>query len=75
MRKNDTVVSVKYRGIYLVLEGYFEPREAQTYDYPGSPAEFESHKILVEDTDISDLLDYQQIEEIEQLAVEAIEDN
>jgi len=75
MSKNDTVVSVKYRGIYLELEGYFTPREAQTYDYPGSPAEFESHKILVEDTDITDLLDYQQIEEIEQQAVEVLEDS
>lgn len=75
MSKNDTVVTVKYRGIYLVLEGYYEPGEDMTYEYPGSASEFESHKILVEDTDISDLLDYQQIEEIEQLAIESIEDS
>lgn len=75
MRKNDTVVTVRYRGIYLELEGYYEPGEAQTYDYPGSASEFESHKILVEDTDISELLDYEQIEELEQLAIKYIEDN
>ena len=75
MSKNDTVVTVKYRDIYLELEGYFEPREARTYDYPGSPAEFEAHKILVEDTDIMELLDYETIEEIEQKAVEVLEDN
>ena len=65
---------VKYSGIYLDVHGYYTSSEPRTYDYPGSPAEFESNKILVEDTDIMPLLDYQQIEEIEQLAVESIEE-
>ena len=68
-------ITVKYRDIYLICVGYFTSRCPGDYHTAPSPAEFEAHKILVEDTDIMDLLDYQLIEEIEQQAVESIEDN
>ena len=68
-------ITVKYRGIYLTCVGYYVSGCPGDYHTAPSPAEFETSKILVEDTDITDLLDYQQIEEIEQQAVESIEDN
>ena len=73
-RRKDNV-TVKYQGIYLLCQGYFDGGDDMTYDYPGSAPEFDVHNVLVESTDIMDLLDYQQLEEIEQLAVKAIEDN
>jgi|TARA_Y100000004_G_scaffold185238_1_gene235151 hypothetical protein len=70
-RKRTT--QVKYCGIYLDVEGIYEAAEPQTYDYPGSSAEFDVHKVYVETTDIMDLLSDEQLEDIELLAVESFD--
>ena len=71
----EKTYTIKYMGIYLTCEGYYTSSEPRTYDYPGSPAEFEASKILVEDTNIIDLLDYERIEEIERQAAQEIEED
>ncbi len=72
---NKTInVTVKYTDIYLHLEGHYTASEPRTYDYPGAPSEFDIEKVYIEDTDIFDLLSIEQIDEIEQLALESLED-
>ena len=75
MSRSKDNVTVKFQGIYLLCQGYFEAGEDMTYDYPGSAPEFDIHNVLVESTDILDLLDLQQLEELEHLALESFMDN
>lgn len=72
MRLKKETISVKYLGVYLLCEGYFEPGEDMTYDYPGSAPEFDIHKVIVDSTDIMDLLDEQQLEELEHLCLDSM---
>lgn len=72
-RKQDTVVTIKFRNLYLELEGRYEPGEDMTHEYPGSPAEFDIWKINVDRVDIMELLDYDLITEMEHLAIDSIE--
>jgi len=71
MAKTRTV-TIKYLGIYMDVEGYYSPSEPRTYDYPGSPTEFEVEKVMIESTNIIDLLD-EHIEDIERNAIEQID--
>ena len=75
MSRSKDNVTVKFQGIFLLCQGYFEAGEDMTHDYPGSAAEFDIHNVLVDSTDIMDLLDYQQLEELEHLALESFMDN
>ena len=62
MSRSKDNVTVKFQGIYLLCQGYFEAGE-------------DIHNVLVDSTDIMDLLDYQQLEELEHLALESFMDN
>jgi hypothetical protein len=75
MRFKKTRQTIKYNGIYLDCVGYYEPGEAMTYEYPGSSANFDVHEVFVDSTDIMDLLDDTQLEEIEVEVLDAIDDN
>jgi hypothetical protein len=75
MSRSKDNVTVKFQGIYLLCQGYFEAGEDMTHDYPGSAPEFDIHNVLVDSTDIMDLLDYQQLDELEHLALESFMDN
>lgn len=60
---------IKYKGVYLQVFGHYEPYDAGDYYQPPSGGYFEIEKIMLEDTDVTELLeDY--IEEIEILVMD-----
>ena len=64
---------IKYKGVYLIVIGHYEPYDASDYYQPPSGGYFEAEKIILEDTDVTELLeDY--IEEIEGLVMNKIKD-
>lgn len=64
---------IKYKGVYLQVIGHYEPYDAGDYYQPPYGGYFEIEKIMLEDTDITELLeDY--IEEIEGLVMDKIND-
>lgn len=66
------VKEVKYKGVYLKVHGHYEPYDAGDWDNPPSGGWFEIEKIMLEDTDVTELLeDY--IEEIEEKVLYEIE--
>jgi len=67
-------VTVKHYEIYLELEGYYTPGEEMTHDYPGSASEFDIHKVMVEDTNIIDIIREDLLDELETEAINILED-
>lgn len=62
---------IKYKGVYLQVIGHYEPYDSGDYYHPPSGGYFETEKIMLEDTDVTELLeDY--IEEIEDLVMNEI---
>lgn len=62
---------IKYKGVYLTVIGDYEPYDSGDYYQPPSGGYFETEKIMLEDTDVTELLeDY--IEEIEDLVMNEI---
>lgn len=62
---------IKYKGVYLQVFGNYVPYDAGDYYTPPSGGYFEIEKIMLEDTDVTELLeDY--IEEIEGLVMDKI---
>lgn len=53
MRK-ELVIEVY--GVYFDVVGYYHKGEERTYDYCGSPSEFEIENIKVNDIDLYDVL-------------------
>lgn len=55
---NETV-EIEYLGLELEVSGKYYKGEYQTYDYPGSPSEFEIESVFIKgtDVDISEFLD------------------
>ncbi len=71
-----TEEQIEYRSIPLIITGNYTEGEPQTYDYPGSSSEFEILKIVVEDSehDISELLSWEEWDEISELVISKIEE-
>lgn len=55
---NETV-EIEYLGLELEVSGKYYKGEYQTYDYPGSPSEFEVESVYIKGTgiEISEFLD------------------
>ena len=74
-----TEQEITYRGIKLLVEGYYtKPKEEVRYysdmsGHPGSPSEFDVNAVFVQDTDIYDLLGNDELEHISELCIEEIE--
>lgn len=69
-------VQIEYRGIYLDINGKYNPAEPRTYEYPGYPAEFEIYRVFIAGGEIDILaLVEDDIEEIERLALESYEES
>lgn len=67
------IKQVKFKNVYLEVHGHYEPYDAGDWDNPPSGGYFELEKIMLEDTDVTELLeDY--IEEIEVLVMNEIND-
>ena len=57
---------LKYKELDLVVKGYYTEEEQQTYEYPGSPAEFSVCEVTLQDVDISVLMSDLDLEIIEE---------
>ena len=57
---------LKYKEIDLVVKGYYTEGEPQTYDYPGSPADFSVCEVTLQGVDISVLMSDLDLETIEE---------
>ena len=62
---------IKYKGVYLKVIGYYEPYDPGDYLQPPSGGYFETEKIMIEDTDVTESLEG-HIEEIEVLVMNKI---
>lgn len=59
------VKEIKYKGVYIDVHGYYEPYDAGDLETPPSGGYFELEKIMLKNTDITELLE-DNIEEIEE---------
>lgn len=62
---------IKYKGVYLEVHGKYEPHDPGDWDTPPSGGYFKIEKIMIEDTDVTNLLE-NDIEEIEVLLIKQI---
>lgn len=77
-----TETTINYKGINLIVQGYYEKgEEAVMYygdmsGYPGSPSDFHIEFIFVEDSEINifDFFGEKDLEEIVRLVIENIEE-
>lgn len=73
-------IEIKYMDVPLTLEGYYSKGDDRVNYYPdgsgydGSPSEFDTHGVYVNDVDIISILSDDVLEELDNLAVEKIED-
>lgn len=67
------IQEVKYKGVYLEVHGQYEPYDAGSEDTPPSVGSFEVEKIMLGDTDVTELLE-ESIEEIEELVFKKVND-
>ena len=66
------VKEITYKGVYLSVHGYYEPYDAGDSETPPSGGYFELEKIMLNNTDITELLE-NNIEEIEEKVLYEIE--
>ena len=57
---------LNYKDLNLVVKGYYTEGEQQTYDYPGSPADFSVCEVNLQGVDVSVLMSDLDLETIEQ---------
>jgi hypothetical protein len=66
--------TINYKGFEFNFDYNYEPYEQQTYEYPGSPAQFEIYNVTLNGIDASDLLE-NQIEEFDEYAIDHLTNN
>ena len=66
--------TINYKGFEFNFDYNYEPYEQQTYEYPGSPAQFEIYNITLNGIDASDLLE-NQIEEFDEYVIDNLTNN
>ena len=66
---------ITYNDVVLIVNGYYTQEESQTYDYPGSPSEFEIDEVYTGTNDINifDILNFATLNDIEELCIDQIE--
>ena len=69
-----TKSTINYKGFEFNFEYNYEPYEQQTYEYPGSPAEWEIYNITLNGIDAEDLIEDMR-EDFEQEVVEYLTNN
>jgi|TARA_R110000803_G_scaffold96931_1_gene165068 hypothetical protein len=71
----ETQTEITYNDVVLIVQGYYTTGETQSYDYVGSPPEFEIHEVYTEDSKVNiiDILNFATIDELEELSIEQIE--
>jgi hypothetical protein len=66
--------TINYKGFEFNFDYNYEPYEQQTYEYPGSPAQWEIYNITLNGIDASDLLE-NQIEEFDEYVIDNLTNN
>jgi len=66
--------TINYKGFEFEFDYNYEPYEQQTYEYPGSPAQFEIYNVTLNGIDASDLLE-NQIEEFDECVIDNLTNN
>jgi hypothetical protein len=66
--------TINYKGFEFNFDYNYEPYEQQTYEYPGSPAQFEIYNVTLNGIDASDLLE-NQIEEFDEYVIDNLTNN
>ena len=66
--------TINYKGFEFNFDYNYEPYVQQTYEYPGSPAQFEIYNITLNGIDASDLLE-NQIEEFDEYVIDHLTNN
>mgnify|MGYP001435747767 CR=1 FL=1 len=66
---------ITYNDVVLIVHGYYTKEESQTYDYPGSPSEFQIHEVYTETNEVNiyDILNFATLNDIEELSIDQIE--
>jgi len=73
MKTTRETATVNYLGLNFDLKGNYFSGEYATYDYPGSPAEFEITSVSVNGTDAEELINRLDAwDELCELAIEYI---
>ena len=70
-------VRINFEGVDCIVQGYYQPKEHMTYDYPGNPESFDVEAVFVgrSMTDISSMIGQERCEDlIAPLCLEAIEE-
>jgi hypothetical protein len=67
-------VTVDYNGIEFELDGYYQEGEDRTHDYPGCGSIYEIYNACVNGIDIIEILVESQLEDLQNLAIEQIEE-
>ena len=68
-------VRINFEGVDCIVQGYYQPSERQTFDYPGCPESFDVEAVFVGGsmTDISSMIGQERCEDlIAPLCLEAI---
>ena len=66
---------ITYNDVVLIVQGCYTIGETQSYDYVGSPPEFEIQEVYTEDSKVNiiDILNFATIDELEELSIDQIE--
>lgn len=67
-------VTINYKGIELEVVGDYFEGDAETRDYPGFPSYFELEEVLHKDENIFDFFEWDDINVMNELAIEKIEE-
>jgi len=65
--------TIYFKGFDFEVDYNYQPYEAQTYEYPGSPAYYEFYNIKLNGIDASELLEH-CIEDFEDEAIKQLTD-
>ena len=68
-------VRINFEGVDCIVQGFYQPKEKQTFDYPGCPESFDVEAVFVGQslTDISSLIGQERCDDlIAPLCLEAI---
>ena len=66
---------ITYNDVVLIVNGYYTQEESQTYDYPGSPPDFEIEEIYLVGNNINiiDLFNFSMYDELAEMCIDQIE--
>jgi hypothetical protein len=67
-------LQVIYKDIQLIVVGSYHPKVCGTYETPEYPASFYLNNVLIHDTDITDIVDSDALDDLEVICLDLIQD-